>query len=244
VIGSYGLRDIDGRIRIVNYVADDGGFRADIKTNEPGVEPKDSAATRVNKPDVAIVAAPAVPLVASAPITAQYTAPVATQVAAPIATYASPVQRIVAPAPAPVAYKATPIYTQAPVAVKAAPAYAPSSVAVKAAPAYAPAPVAVQDAPVIASPQANVINPGYLAPTTPAVYTPKAIVSNQVVFGPPAVPKYTSRPAYLSAPVSSVFQSPTTYLELANTYVHPASWGYSLGIPSTWGYTYILRKKK
>jgi hypothetical protein len=55
-VGSYGLRDADGRLRIVNYVADEGGFRANIQTNEPGVEPKDPAATVINKPG--LVAAP------------------------------------------------------------------------------------------------------------------------------------------------------------------------------------------
>ncbi|KAL1419378.1 hypothetical protein MTO96_005452 [Rhipicephalus appendiculatus] len=34
-VGSYGLRDVDGRVRIVNYVADAQGFRADVRTNEP-----------------------------------------------------------------------------------------------------------------------------------------------------------------------------------------------------------------
>ncbi|XP_054721770.1 cuticle protein 14-like [Uloborus diversus] len=48
--GSYGLRDADGRYRVVNYVADAGGFRADVKSNEPGVAPKDSASTTVSKP--------------------------------------------------------------------------------------------------------------------------------------------------------------------------------------------------
>lgn len=47
--GSYGLRDIDGRTRIVNYVADAAGFRAAIQTNEPGVEPKDSSNVAINK---------------------------------------------------------------------------------------------------------------------------------------------------------------------------------------------------
>lgn len=50
--GSYGLRDIDGRTRIVNYVADAAGFRAAIQTNEPGVEPKNPAATSINAPAV------------------------------------------------------------------------------------------------------------------------------------------------------------------------------------------------
>jgi len=49
VAGSYGLADADGRQRVVNYVADAAGFRADIKTNEPGVEPKDPAHAAINK---------------------------------------------------------------------------------------------------------------------------------------------------------------------------------------------------
>lgn len=49
VAGSYGLSVADGRQRIVNYVADAAGFRADIKTNEPGVEPKDPANVAINK---------------------------------------------------------------------------------------------------------------------------------------------------------------------------------------------------
>jgi hypothetical protein len=62
VAGSYGLRDADGRIRIVNYVANDDGFKADIQTNEPGVEPKDTADATFNKAEsvlVETVAAPA-----------------------------------------------------------------------------------------------------------------------------------------------------------------------------------------
>ncbi|XP_055934265.1 cuticle protein 14-like [Argiope bruennichi] len=58
VAGSYGLAVADGRQRVVNYVADAAGFRADIKTNEPGVEPKDPANTAINK--AAVIAAPAV----------------------------------------------------------------------------------------------------------------------------------------------------------------------------------------
>ncbi|PRD33092.1 UNVERIFIED_CONTAM: Cuticle protein 14 isoform a [Trichonephila clavipes] len=64
VAGSYGLRDADGRQRVVNYVADAAGFRADIKTNEPGVEPKDPAHTAINK--AGIVAAPALAYAAPA----------------------------------------------------------------------------------------------------------------------------------------------------------------------------------
>ena len=48
-VGSYGLRDADGRVRTVNYVADALGFRASISTNEPGTDVKqDPAATNLN----------------------------------------------------------------------------------------------------------------------------------------------------------------------------------------------------
>ncbi|KAJ6217228.1 hypothetical protein RDWZM_008385 [Blomia tropicalis] len=69
-VGSYGLRDADGRIRTVNYVADALGFRASVQTNEPGVDPHQApAAASVNG---AVAAVPAVlapePLVAHAPL--------------------------------------------------------------------------------------------------------------------------------------------------------------------------------
>lgn len=89
--GSYGLRDADGRQRIVNYVADGLGFRANIQTNEPGVEPKDPAAVLINKAAPVVAAAPLV----AAPVAA-YAAPIAH--AAPVAAYAAPI------AAAPVAY--------------------------------------------------------------------------------------------------------------------------------------------
>ena len=49
--GSYGLKDVDGRERIVKYVADKGGFRAKIQTNEPGTSSLDSADAVYNGPD-------------------------------------------------------------------------------------------------------------------------------------------------------------------------------------------------
>lgn len=52
VRGSYALNDADGRRRIVHYIADDNGFRANIETNEPGVEAKDPADILINKPQV------------------------------------------------------------------------------------------------------------------------------------------------------------------------------------------------
>lgn len=47
--GSYSLSDADGRRRTVDYVADETGFHADVKTNEPGVEPRDPADVLINK---------------------------------------------------------------------------------------------------------------------------------------------------------------------------------------------------
>ncbi|GFR06547.1 cuticle protein 14 isoform a [Trichonephila clavata] len=59
-VGTFGLRDADGRLRVVRYVADANGFRADVTSNEPGVAPQDPASATINKP--AIVPAPVVPV--------------------------------------------------------------------------------------------------------------------------------------------------------------------------------------
>lgn len=40
VKGSYGFKDKHGLFREVSYVADKHGFRAHVKTNEPGTAPK------------------------------------------------------------------------------------------------------------------------------------------------------------------------------------------------------------
>lgn len=49
--GSYGYRDPSGIYRHVSYIADARGFHAVLRTNEPGVENKNSA-------DVAVVVQP------------------------------------------------------------------------------------------------------------------------------------------------------------------------------------------
>lgn len=49
VAGYYGLRDADGRVRIVSYFADEDGFRADIQSNEGNFEVVDPASTTINK---------------------------------------------------------------------------------------------------------------------------------------------------------------------------------------------------
>ncbi|GBN78564.1 Cuticle protein 14 isoform a, partial [Araneus ventricosus] len=71
-IGSYGLRDADGRIRIVNYIADADGFRVDIKTNEPGVEPTDPASTTINKDFTILADAPVVAVTYAVPPLVQH----------------------------------------------------------------------------------------------------------------------------------------------------------------------------
>lgn len=90
-VGSYGLRDADGRVRTVNYVADAAGFRATVSTNEPGTAPSLTGAASYN-------AAPAVVAKVAAPVAvaASYAAPVAVAApayhgyAAPVAAYAAP----------------------------------------------------------------------------------------------------------------------------------------------------------
>ncbi|UYV73583.1 hypothetical protein LAZ67_10004167 [Cordylochernes scorpioides] len=104
-VGSYGLRDADGRMRVVNYVADAAGFRADIKTNEPGVEPKDPAATLINKTPVAI-AAPALAVAPAAPLALAPAAPALAVAPAPLAV--APAAPLLHAAPyAPIAHAAS-----------------------------------------------------------------------------------------------------------------------------------------
>lgn len=52
VEGSYGIHDVDGRMRVVDYWADKkNGFVAKIRSNEPGVGHQDSANAIYNGPD-------------------------------------------------------------------------------------------------------------------------------------------------------------------------------------------------
>lgn len=105
-IGSYGLTGADGRVRVVNYVADANGYRATVQTNEPGTEPRDTANVAMNKGAPIAVAAPApVAVAAPAPV------PVA---AAPVA-YPAAAHPAYLPAAAPVAPVAAPFLAQAPI---------------------------------------------------------------------------------------------------------------------------------
>lgn len=49
VIGSYGLSRVDGTHRVVDYVADKNGFRAEVRSNEPGVISAESADASISK---------------------------------------------------------------------------------------------------------------------------------------------------------------------------------------------------
>ncbi|CAL1293154.1 unnamed protein product [Larinioides sclopetarius] len=73
--GTYTIADIDGRARRVDYVADGHGFRATVKTNEPG--------TAASAPAAALIASP---------------------YAGPVANHEAPAAAVVGHAAAPVAY--------------------------------------------------------------------------------------------------------------------------------------------
>ncbi|KFM78341.1 Cuticle protein 16.8, partial [Stegodyphus mimosarum] len=47
VIGSYGFTDAHGVQRLVDYVADERGFRAKVRTNEQGTANQDPAHVRI-----------------------------------------------------------------------------------------------------------------------------------------------------------------------------------------------------
>ncbi|OQR67218.1 cuticle protein 10.9-like [Tropilaelaps mercedesae] len=64
VRGQYTIQLADGRSRRVDYVADEGGFRAKVDTNEPGTESKNAAdaeyrSTALTGPEAAIQFGPA-----------------------------------------------------------------------------------------------------------------------------------------------------------------------------------------
>ncbi|XP_029844051.2 cuticle protein 14-like [Ixodes scapularis] len=79
-VGSFGLTDADGRVRVVKYVADGHGFRAHIATNEPGTAASHPAAASFSAPHKV----PAVGLgVAKVAVAAAH--PVASYAVAPVA---------------------------------------------------------------------------------------------------------------------------------------------------------------
>ncbi|CAN7996893.1 unnamed protein product [Ixodes pacificus] len=73
--GSYGYTDANGIYRQVDYIADANGFRATVRTNEPGTAPSSPAGVLYDaKPVVVKPTAVVKPLVAGAPVSIQ-TAP-------------------------------------------------------------------------------------------------------------------------------------------------------------------------
>ncbi|XP_075534920.1 uncharacterized protein LOC142570421 [Dermacentor variabilis] len=111
--GSYGYADANGIFRHVQYVADAGGFRAAIDTNEPGTAQGQTAGALYNAAPL-----PAAPVARPAPVVAAgpYKPAAAVPVAAPYAAYAA---KPAAP-PAPLYAPAQPKYAAA------APAFAPA----------------------------------------------------------------------------------------------------------------------
>jgi len=77
VKGSYGYVDAAGVQRTVEYIADVGGFRATINTNEPGTETSNPAAALYN----------------ANPIKVAYTAPLKVAAAAPVLAAPAPYGR-------------------------------------------------------------------------------------------------------------------------------------------------------
>lgn len=96
-VGSYSLADIDGRVRRVDYVADDFGFRASIQTNEQGTAPSNTGGASYNAPLVA-----AAPVAVAAPVAAAY------PVAAPAPAIIDSMAKLLAPGVP--AYGASPLY--------------------------------------------------------------------------------------------------------------------------------------
>lgn len=289
VIGSYGLRDIDGRVRVVNYVADEGGFRAAIATNEPGIVPKAPASVSIAKPTEEIVS----------------TVPV-TEVVAPAAAIAAPIvaqpQIVAAAAPLPqvqptpydlgihsplVASLASKIISARPLAYTGAKYGNPVIVqrpAVQIQPTLQQLPIEpVQQVPVTQYVQqpAALVGPRYVPASDalvrsyatsiygpsllPAPNTiPAALVAShpppvaaagpafvKSVYQPPldtpSVQYLQSQPAIQEAPVEAL--APTSiagngYYEPSLAYAHPNAWGFTLGLPTTWGYQMVYRRKK
>ncbi|GIX72195.1 adult-specific rigid cuticular protein 15.5 [Caerostris darwini] len=111
--GNYHLIDTDGRARRVDYIADKGGFRAVVKTNEPGTARSAPAGVVIDSPYEGPVA-PEVPVVVAQPVAP---APVVVE---PVA---HPAPVIVPPAPVvaePVAHPAPVVVQPAPIAVPVA----------------------------------------------------------------------------------------------------------------------------
>ncbi|XP_037579420.1 uncharacterized protein LOC119462148 [Dermacentor silvarum] len=253
--GSYGLRDADGRVRVVSYVADELGFRASISTNEPGTAPSTPADVTIGAMEQGPVA-PAVPVASPAP--AGYGAPArvafnAAPAARPAYSSPAPIAPLSYGAPSPFAFKSAPV---------GPPSYAaPSPFAAKAGPVgpasyggLAPAPFRsspagpasygnLAPAPFGASP-AGPASYGNLAPAPfgasparPAPYgnlAPAPFGASPVApaaHGPPAPATYKAAPFAPtgygpSAPAASPFGAPVRPLSGAGAVATPVGHHY------------------
>jgi hypothetical protein len=71
VRGAYSYKDAQGLIRVVNYIADHLGYRANVDTNEPGTKTSAPASVAINANPIPVVAvAPKRLVVAQAPVVA------------------------------------------------------------------------------------------------------------------------------------------------------------------------------
>ncbi|KAL1436668.1 hypothetical protein MTO96_049562 [Rhipicephalus appendiculatus] len=218
--GSYGLRDADGRVRVVNYVADELGFRASISSNEPGIMPSTPAGVTIGIPQQGPVA-PAVPVAAPAP--AAFAAPAPAAFAAPApAAFAAPARVTFNSAPA-----RRPAYTpQEPVATFFL---------------GAPSPLGIKSAPV--GPQSYGVQPPLdikAAPVGPASYGGLAASPFRAS---PVAPTAQPSPAPWSdmygglpqSPVAPGAYNPPAPATYSASPLAPTGYGPSLPAPSPFG---------
>lgn len=191
-VGSYGLHDADGRVRIVKYVADANGFRVIVNTNEPGTAPSTPAAASINVPQEPVVPAPApvAQVLSAGPVQPIATAPVAT----------------VAVAPAPVTVQAPPVIKTV---VSAAPVVQPAPVFAAPAPVVRTVVPLVQRAPVFSAPApVATISAAPATVTTFKRFIPASVFGVGAVAAPvvqtaglPAAPVYGYRRGFAAGPV-------------------------------------------
>ncbi|KFM64724.1 Cuticle protein 10.9, partial [Stegodyphus mimosarum] len=198
VTGSYTVQDEDGRSRIVQYVADEGGFRASISTNEPGTSNQNPADVTISSSadeGYQALASPAPAVIPTAPAAPVAIAPIRIPQQLPRAEFqvARPVrQPIIIPAQ-PAAIPVQPVRIQ-PAAVPFQPIrIQPAAVPVQPVriqPTAVPIqPVQVQPAYVSLQPAAVPVQPTYVRVQPAAV----PIETRRFVAQPVAVPVSSGR---------------------------------------------------
>lgn len=203
--GSYGLRDADGRVRVVSYIADELGFRASISSNEPGIMPSTPAGVTIGLPLQRPVT-PAVPVAVPAPAGLAPPAPVAFNSAPtrrPAYTPQEPEGTFFLGAPSPLGIKSAtvgpPSYgVQPPLDIKPAPVGPPSYSGLPAppfraspvAPAADPSPTPWSD--MYGDLPQSPVAPGAYNPLAPATYTSPSLAFAGYSPSMPALSPYTN----------------------------------------------------